>query len=217
MGLWLDIPMCLIVDKVPALQPLSCDADADLSKKHAGAFLLALQLADRALKVKIGMERQIRLNTDHTAFRQSPAHDLSEAGRFRFLQPVEPPSDLLFDPHPLQILLMGDLLLGTEHLRHFLRVSVLEKISDLLQREVQHPQISDRVEAFKLLRAVISVAAVGIDPRRRQDAHLLIMAERSQTQPEKPCDLSNAVKLFLSHALYPRIRHQRTGTNSAGR
>ena len=91
------------------------------------------------------------------------------------LQPLQPVVDFPLDKFQLLNFLMNQLFLLCQFVLHDLGISVLQKIPDLGQRNIQHPQVTDGVEHFHLPDTIIAVARPLINDLRRQKAAALVM------------------------------------------
>ena len=82
--------------------------------------------------------------------------------------------DLLLHAFERLLLLKDRLLLLLQLFFDAVDVPVLEKICNLRQRHIQRPQVSNRIQDFKLLRSVIAVAGIRGNIRRGQKTDGLI-------------------------------------------
>lgn len=104
---------------------------------------------------------------------------LHEANRvkrraLRVPKPAQAVVDLLLHAFERLLLLKDRLLLLLQLFFDAVDVPVLEKICNLRQRHIQRPQVSNRIQDFKLLRSVIAVAGIRGNIRRGQKTDGLI-------------------------------------------
>ena len=125
--------------------------------------------------------------------------NLVQTRAFCILQLRKPVVDFPLDARKLRELLFDNGFLLPELLLDRLHIPVLQKIRDLGKRHVQRAQIAERVEHFKLARAVIAVAAVRVYVFRGKQAERFIVPQAADAHVKKPCDLADGKKLLLVH------------------
>ena len=83
---------------------------------------------------------------------------------------------------------------------HQIHVARGDKLAYLRQWQVKNAQVTDGVEGGELSRSVVAIAACGVDMRRLQQAHLLVMTQCANAQVKQARHLANAEQAVVMFA-----------------
>ena len=75
----------------------------------------------------------------------------------------------------------------------------IQEMFDLTKWHIQRPQIPDGVQGFKLPGAVVAIACARRDILRRQQPHILVVAQAADAQVEELGHVADLKQLGLIH------------------